>query len=133
MEKRRLSAKKLMSAQHIAATTAEALPQVIKRELKYLFDEKLLVVHQDILPEDLQLPDLQKDLLTSEEVRGAINELVTRLLAIGKIDIIMPLWVTFIGDRRPLEDIEILAKSSYGEDDRGNNIPLPEKISYLYK
>ncbi len=133
MEKRRLIAKKLMSAQHIAATTAEALPQVIKRELKYLFDEKLLVVHQDILPEDLQLPDLQKDLLTSEEVRGAINELVTRLLAIGKIDIIMPLWVTFIGDRRPLEDIEILAKSSYGEDDRGNNIPLPEKISYLYK
>ena len=45
----------------------------------------------------------------------------------------MVLSVTFIGDRRPIADIETLAKSGYGEDERGNNVPLPEKISYLYK
>ncbi|GAK50772.1 hypothetical protein U14_02013 [Candidatus Moduliflexus flocculans] len=133
MEKRRLIAKKLVSAQHIAATTIETLSHVIKRELKYLVDEKLLVIHQEILIEDLQIPDVQKELLTPEEVRGAISEVVTRLLALGKIDILMALAVTFIGDRRPIADIEVLAKSGYGEDERGNNVPLPEKISYLYK
>jgi hypothetical protein len=55
------------------------------------------------------------------------------LLALGKIDIVMPLLVTFIGDKRALHDIEILAETGYGEDANGNNIPLPEEISYLYK
>ncbi len=134
MEKRRLIAKKLLSAQHIPATRTEELIQVIKRELKFLIDEKVLVVHQEILPEDLAVSNLsEKELLSAEEVRACMNELITRLLALGKIDIIMPLSVTFIGDRRALHDIEILAKTGYGEDTKGNNIPLPEEISYLYK
>ncbi len=133
MEKRRFIAKKLISAQHIAPTDAHTLPQVIKREIKYLIDEKLLVVHQEIVPDDLLIPDLDKSLFTPEEVRGAINEVITRLLALGKIDITMPLYVTFIGDKRPLGDIAILAQSGYGEDSKGNNVPLPEQISYLYK
>ena len=49
------------------------------------------------------------------------------------VDIRMPLSVIFIGDHRPLQDIEILAKSGYGEDAQGNNIPLPKEISYLHK
>lgn len=133
MEKRRLIAKKLLRAQHITATAKDILPQVAKREIKYLIDQKLIVVHQEILPEDLLINGVEKRDLSPEEVRGAINELITRLLALGKIDILMPLHVTFIGDRRPLRDIEILAKSGYGEDEKGNNVPLPEEISYLYK
>jgi hypothetical protein len=133
MEKRRLIAKKLLSAQHIAATTKDVLPQVFKREIKYLIDEKFIVVHQEILPEDLQINGLEKQGLTPEEVRGTLNEFITRLLALGKIDILMPLSVAFIGDKRPLRDIEILARSGYGEDEKGNNVPLPEEISYLYK
>ncbi|MBD3305876.1 hypothetical protein GF339_05785 [candidate division KSB3 bacterium] len=133
MEKRRLIAKKLLSAQHITPTASNALSQVMRRELKYLIDEKLLIVHQEILPEDLNIADVEKDLLTAEEVRSLINALITRLLALGKIDITMPLAVTFVGDRRPLRDIEVLAKSGYGEDEKGNNVPLPEEISYLYK
>jgi hypothetical protein len=134
MEKRRLIAKKLLSEHHIPSAQADELTSVIKREFKFLIDEHALVVHQEILPEDLTLSNLnKKGPLTSEEVRGCMNELVTRLLVLGKIDIIMPLAVTFIGDKRALHDIEILAKTGYGEDEKGNNIPLPEEISYLYK
>ena len=133
MEKRRLVAKKLLSAQHITPAARSALPHVIKRELKYLIDEKLIVVHQEILPEDLTVPPIEKEQLLAEDVRSVINEIITRLLALGKIDIIMPISVTFIGDKRPLRDIEILAEHGYGEDARGNNVPLPEEISYLYK
>jgi hypothetical protein len=30
-----------------------------------------------------------------------------------------------------LEDIRLLAANGYGEDDFGNNLPLPEKLQYL--
>jgi len=134
MEKRRAIAKRLLSAQHLTAARIDEISQVIKREIKFLIDEKLLVVHQEIIPEDLKISELnRKEVLSAEEVRGCINELITRLLALGKIDIVMPLSVTFIGDKRALHDIEILAKTGYGEDSKGSNIPLPEEISYLYK
>ncbi len=132
MEKRRLIAKKLLSAQHLTATAKNVLPHLIKQEIKYLVDQKLIVKHQEILPEDLVINGIEQE-LSPEEVRGAMNECITRLLTLGKIDILMPLSVTFIGDKRPLYDIDILAKSGYGEDEKGNNVPLPEEISYLYK
>ena len=59
-----------------------------------------------------------------------VNE-VRRLLAHGKIDIGLDMTVKIIGDRRVLEDLRLLADSGYGEDQYGNNIPLPEKLSYL--
>lgn len=134
MEKRHLIAKKLLTVQHLTATSLEEITQVLQRELKFLIDEHLIVVHQEIQSEDLNVSELnRKDVLSAEEVRGSVNELITRLLALGKIDIVMPLFVTFIGDKRALHDIEILAETGYGEDANGNNIPLPEEISYLYK
>ncbi len=133
MEKRHLIAKKSLCDQHFTTTSKDGLVQVVKRKLKALLDEKLIVVHQEILPEDLVIPDLEKDELSAEEVRRVLNEFITRLLALGKIDILMPITVTFIGDKRPLRDIELLAQSGYGEDEKGNNMPLPEQISYLYK
>ncbi|NQT03118.1 MAG: HPr family phosphocarrier protein [Planctomycetes bacterium] len=56
---------------------------------------------------------------------------ITRLLAMGKIDVDAKLTTTFIGDKRVLADIELLAESGYGEDNFGNNVPLPEKLMYL--
>ena len=49
----------------------------------------------------------------------------------GKIDIVTNMKVTFIGDKRVLEDIRLLAEAGYGEDSFGNNIPLPEQLKYL--
>ncbi len=62
-----------------------------------------------------------------------VTRALTHLLAIGKIDMEMDVTVTFQGDRRVLEDIKLLADNGYGEDDFGNNLPLPEKLAYLRK
>jgi len=39
--------------------------------------------------------------------------------------------VTFEGDTRALNDIEILASVNYGEDTMGKGIPLPNELNYL--
>jgi hypothetical protein len=56
---------------------------------------------------------------------------MARLLAIGKIDMDTKMTAKFIGDKRVLADIKLLAESGYGEDKFGNNISLPEKLTYL--
>ena len=56
---------------------------------------------------------------------------VAQLFVLGKIDTDIDLNATFVGDKRVLGDIKLLAESGYGEDSFGNNIPLPEKLAYL--
>jgi hypothetical protein len=56
---------------------------------------------------------------------------MARLLAMGKIDVDARLTARFIGDKRVLDAIELLAESGYGEDKFGNNVALPEKLGYL--
>jgi len=56
---------------------------------------------------------------------------IAQLLAIGKIDVDADLKANFIGDKRVLADIKLLAEHRYGEDNFGNNIPLPEGLEYL--
>lgn len=77
----------------------------------------------------LQLPDepARKQGTLLEKI---IDEMA-RLLAMGKIDVESDITTTFIGDKRVLHDIQLLAESGYGEDKFGNNVPLPEKLGYL--
>ncbi len=77
----------------------------------------------------LQLPDepTGKEGTLLEKV---IDEMA-RLLAMGKIDVDANLTAMFIGDKRVLADIKLLAESGYGEDKFGNNVPLPDKLVYL--
>jgi hypothetical protein len=70
---------------------------------------------------------------TEATVIDTIGDEVARLLAIGKIDIVTDLEARFKGDKRVLEDIECLADNGYGEDNYGNNIPLPKQLEYLRK
>jgi len=66
---------------------------------------------------------------------GTLLEKVTnetaRLLAMGKIDIGIDVTAQFVGDKRVLSDIKLLAEHGYGEDNYGNNIPLPKQLAYL--
>jgi hypothetical protein len=39
--------------------------------------------------------------------------------------------VLFKGDRRVLNDLKLLSEYNYGQDERGNQTTLPEKLSYL--
>lgn len=56
---------------------------------------------------------------------------VVHLMSVAKMDIRSDMTVTFVGDSRALGDLEILARNGYGEDDMGNNIVLPDELSYL--
>ncbi|MBN8449509.1 MAG: HPr family phosphocarrier protein [Candidatus Accumulibacter sp.] len=56
---------------------------------------------------------------------------IAQLQATGQLDIRTDLTVTFIGDRRVLTDVDILAHHGYGEDAFGNNVALPKALSYL--
>ncbi len=77
----------------------------------------------------LKLPErpAQKEGKLLEKV---IDEMA-RLLAMGKIDVDAQLKAKFIGDKRVLEAIKLLADSGYGEDKFGNNVALPEELAYL--
>ena len=52
-------------------------------------------------------------------------------MSTAKLDIRSEITVRFSGDSRALKDLEILANNGYGEDALGNNIVLPEELSYL--
>jgi len=60
-----------------------------------------------------------------------VNDGIAQLLALGKIDIATNIKARFIGDKRVLSDIKLLADNGYGEDSFGNNITLPHKLEYL--
>ncbi|NBF39584.1 MAG: hypothetical protein GVY14_04155 [Spirochaetes bacterium] len=56
---------------------------------------------------------------------------VVHLMSVAKMDIRSDIAVTFTGDSRAVNDLRTLAENGYGEDDMGNNIMLPEELSYL--
>jgi hypothetical protein len=101
------------------------------------FDRGLKEIFHELLEEnkiinyatEFSLPDLDK---ISEETLGEFaNRAIAFLLAQGKIDLKTDLKVSFKGDKRVLEDIQKLAENGYGEDRYGNNVVLPEELSYL--
>ena len=82
-----------------------------------------------IYEQPLELPD-EPARKQGTLLEKAIDE-TARLLAMGKIDVESDITTTFVGDKRVLNDIQLLAESGYGEDKFGNNVPLPEKLGYL--
>ncbi|MFP4232395.1 MAG: HPr family phosphocarrier protein, partial [Spirochaetaceae bacterium] len=99
------------------------------RELQLLFvrlmNEGAIVLYDA----KLSFNDLQvEDEATLAEIAARY---VVHLMSIAKMDIRSDMSVTFIGDSRALHDLQILAENGYGEDDMGNNIVLPEELSYL--
>jgi hypothetical protein len=106
---------------------ADDISAVVRNVLTKLAEQGELVLYE----QPLQIP---------EELVGKPGPLLERvtdatvqLLAMGKIDIRVDLNVTFVGDKRVLADIVQLAESGYGEDRSGNNVPLPERLTYLRK
>jgi len=105
--------------------TAEIMEKLAHSAVQALFSQNKLVLYERNLPIDeiRALPD--------ETASEYITRALIQLLTMGKIDVVMDINVTFSGDQRVLQDIKLLAENGYGEDDFGNNLPLPEKLSYL--
>lgn len=125
-QKRRALADKILCLQLIPSTMpTEDLRQIVRRIVVKLAEQGVLIMYE----QPLSLPDepVQKEGTLTERVISEIN----RLLLAGKIDVDSGLQARFIGDKRVLVDIQLLAESGYGEDSFGNNIALPEKLEYL--
>lgn len=89
-----------------------------------LAEQNKLVVYQ----QPLQLSEeFSKDGILLETMAKEI----ARLQATGQLDTKTELTITFVGDKRVLKDLELLANSGYGEDYFGNNIALPKELAYL--
>jgi hypothetical protein len=98
---------------------------IIRDVISTLAEQSKLIVYE----QPLQISDVP--VRTEGTLLEKVIDKVAQLLVLGKIDICTDLKVTFIGDKRVLADIQLLAEAGYGEDSLGNNIPLPEKLAYL--
>ncbi|OQY35234.1 MAG: hypothetical protein B6241_01685 [Spirochaetaceae bacterium 4572_59] len=92
--------------------------------LDLLEKQKIMIYENNFSFEDLT--PLEDETLGEFAKRG-----IALYLAMGKIDIVSDAKVIFTGDKRVLQDIQILAENGYGEDKFGNNIVLPITLSYL--
>lgn len=111
------------------ARPVPADPETRMRDIRLLVME---LVHQDriiLYDTDLDL-DPEAEVPESTVAEYAIR-VVRHLVSVAKMDVRADLTVTFAGDNRPLKDLEILARNGYGEDRMGNNIVLPDALSYL--
>jgi len=125
-QKRRWLAKEIVRLQLVPEGSAcEDVTSLIRSTILALAEKGKLIMYE----QPLDIPE------HSGKVEGTLLERVTsetgRLLAMGKIDIETDMTAQFIGDKRVLADLRLLAQYGYGEDNFGNNIALPEKLSYL--
>ncbi len=99
------------------------------RELQLLFLRLMNEGNIVLYDTDLDFTDLQCE----EEATLAefAARYIVHLMSIAKMDIKSNITVTFEGDSRALNDLRILAENGYGEDHMGNNIVLPDELSYL--
>jgi hypothetical protein len=86
--------------------------------------KKLILYEKDFTCEGVEFQ-------SGESLPGYVKRWLANCLAAGKIDIWLNQRVEFIGDRRVLDDIKLLADHGYGEDSFGNNIVLPKELAYL--
>jgi hypothetical protein len=98
---------------------------IIRDVIVTLAERGKIIIYEQPLKIEEKAP--QPDAKLIEQVTDEI----AKLQATGKIDIGTTIRAVFTGDKRVLEDIELLAENGYGEDNFGNNISLPERLTYL--
>jgi len=132
VKKRQLILKEIRPYKQKREVTCQQAKSIIYRELDRLVKEGKIFTYEDLNPDDLTFK-VEKNLISPQEIKSIVAEEIKRLMLAGKIDIRSDIKVTFTGDIRALRDIEALARTNYGEDEKGNNIELPLEIHYLRK
>lgn len=123
--KRRRIAAKVAELPRRRSRSRKSMDEEVRRVVLELAQRAYIVIYeQPLVLEEMQPPE-------DGSLHQYVLDQITRLLALGKIDIEADITGTFVGDKRVLEDIRCLAECGYGEDRYGNNIPLPEKLSFL--
>ncbi len=100
-----------------------------KQDLQYLFLQ--LMNENEIILYDSHLPFEDIQPFEGETMTDLASRCIKHFMSIAKMDVNSDLSITFRGDNRALNDIKVLAENGYGEDKFGNNIVLPQELSYL--
>jgi hypothetical protein len=103
----------------------DGLVRAVRNVLMRLAEEAKVILYEQ------PLQAIESEVADGQPVLSFIVDAVARLQALGKMDIVTTVTATFRGDRRVLQDLQLLAANGYGEDAYGNNIALPEELSYL--
>ncbi len=103
--------------------------ETLKAGLKRIWIE--LLKSHSIVVYDQEFSQNDIEPLEDETLAEYAKRHVAHSLALGQIDIDTDITARFVGDKRVLEDIMLLASFGYGEDKFGNNLVLPQKLSYL--
>lgn len=127
-QKRKVIAAKIDTLQHVKDIKPESLEEMktaLRGIILDLLERRELILYESNFSFD-ELTMIEGETLAEFAKRG-----IAHCLALGRIDIETDITVAFIGDKRVLRDIKILAENGYGEDKYGNNIMLPPELSYL--
>ncbi len=125
--KRRKLAEEVTEMQITAPGADDDISEAVRLIVYALAYKHKIVIYEHPLPvKDFTVADLENTIFA----QVVITE-IARLLAMGKLDIESDLAVHFEGDERVLVDLDVLARTGYGEDEFGNNIPLPSQLAYL--
>jgi hypothetical protein len=125
-QKRRWLAREINRLKLVTDTVGENdISTIIRGVVLTLAEQGKLIMYE----QPLQLPE-ERACEEGTSLEKVTDEMA-QLLALGKIDVNSKVSVRFEGDTRVLADIKILAENGYGEDKFGNNIALPEKLTYL--
>ena len=124
--KRRSLAQEIICLNLVPSKDGQTDPESIIRKVVMTLAErgKVIIYEQPLTIEE-------KYFQTEAKLMEQVTDEIAKLQVTGKIDITTDLHVVFTGDKRVLEDIKLLAENGYGEDSLGNNIALPERLTYL--
>lgn len=104
-------------------------PEEMVRELQLVF-VRLMNAGQIIMYDtDLSFDEIEVEQDTT--MADLVARAVRHFMSIAKVDVQSDITVRFVGDSRALKDLNLLADHGYGEDRMGNNVVLPEELSYL--
>lgn len=99
------------------------------QELQMLFLD--MMKKGEIMIYEPALPFEDMEPIPGESMADITSRCIKHFQSMAKVDVSSNITVTFEGDNRALNDLKLLAENGYGEDQYGNNIILPEELSYL--
>lgn len=127
VKRRRLADR--LSARHELQRPVPADPAARAEELQILFLD--MMNHEELMVYETDLPFEDVQPVEGETMADYASRCIKHFQSLAKVDASSAITVTFQGDNRALKDLQVLAENGYGEDKLGNNIPLPEQLSYL--
>ncbi len=130
-EKINATKRKSLAAEIIRLELVDEAPEdkdrqsIVRNVIMTLAEQSKVIIYEQPLIID------EKEFQPESTIIQQVTDEIAKLLCIGKIDISTNIEAIFVGDKRVLEDIQLLAENGYGEDSFGNNIPLPRELQYL--